>query len=71
MGTKAGTRMSGRSSDENADETDDGPDGVELVCQHCGYVWVYTGEMWKATCPRCGKKTPSGLKPDEFKDGSE
>lgn len=31
--------------------------GVEVECEHCGYSWVYTGQMWKATCPNCGRKT--------------
>lgn len=30
--------------------------GVE--CDHCGYEWEYGGEMLKATCPSCQRKTP-------------
>ena len=41
---------------------------TEVECERCGYVWTYKGEMWRATCPRCNHKTPTGLKPDEFCD---
>jgi len=45
----------------------DGEDeGTELTCKHCGYEWTYDGDLWQATCPRCNKKTPTGLKPDDF-----
>jgi rubrerythrin len=45
----------------------DGEDaGTELTCEHCGYEWTYNGDLWQATCPRCNKKTPTGLKPDDF-----
>jgi rubrerythrin len=37
--------------------TKDEGQGVETECEHCGYTWDYTGEMWKATCPNCGRKT--------------
>ena len=48
---------------DSADESDN--EGVEVTCEHCGYEWTYTGEMWTATCPRCGQKTNSGLRPDD------
>ncbi|AFZ74595.1 hypothetical protein SAMN05443661_12113 [Natronobacterium gregoryi] len=41
---------------------------TEVECEECGYVWQYSGQMWRATCPRCSHKTPTGLKPDEFDD---
>ena len=25
-------------------------------CHRCDYEWDYTGEMYQATCPRCGAK---------------
>lgn len=42
--------MSAKSEDGN---------GVETECQNCGYIWTYTGTMWNATCPNCGRKTPT------------
>lgn len=47
---------------------DQGEETTEVECKRCGYVWEYSGQMWKATCPRCSHKTPTGLKPDEFED---
>lgn len=41
---------------------------TEVECMDCGYIWCYSGQMWRATCPRCQHKTPTGLKPDEFDD---
>ena len=38
---------------------------VEVECEKCGYEWTYTGEMWNTTCPRCNRKTPTGLAPDD------
>lgn len=48
-----------------ADEEADGDEGIEVECEHCGYTWVYKGEMWTATCPRCNAKTESGLRPED------
>lgn len=48
----------------DASDCDDG--GTEVVCHKCNYSWEYVGEMWRATCPRCGAKTDTGLKPDDF-----
>ena len=39
------------------DEADSDDADTEVECQNCGYVWMYSGEMWHATCPRCGRKT--------------
>lgn len=47
-------------------DEEDGDEGVVVVCQHCGNEWVYSGEYWTTTCPNCQRKTPTGLKPDEF-----
>lgn len=49
-------------SDSDDDET------THVECSHCGYEWEYSGEMWTATCPRCNRKTETGLKPDDFED---
>lgn len=49
-----------------ADPDNGDSESTVVVCEHCGYEWTYSGEMWRATCPRCGKKTDTGLKPDEF-----
>jgi rRNA maturation protein Nop10 len=38
--------------------------GVRVTCKHCGYEWIYSGEMWKATCPNCGRKTKTPHDPD-------
>jgi uncharacterized OB-fold protein len=46
-------------------ESDEQEEGVEVECQNCGYVWVYSGEMWQTTCPRCNRKTPTGLAPED------
>ena len=52
-------------------EVEDSDDeGVEVECENCGYVWIYKGEMWKATCPRCGRKTPTPHDPD-YEDDEE
>lgn len=40
-------------------------DGIDVECENCRYDWNYSGEMFRATCPRCGKKTPTGLR-EEF-----
>jgi uncharacterized C2H2 Zn-finger protein len=29
---------------------------TKVKCDRCGYVWVYRGGMFFATCPRCYKK---------------
>lgn len=47
------------SEDASADD-----DETVVECEHCGYEWAYGGEMWKATCPRCGRKTPTPHSPD-------
>lgn len=39
-------------------ETDDESGGQEVECIHCEYQWTYTGDLAKATCPSCGRKTP-------------
>lgn len=44
--------MSARS---NGTDEEQYPDH-DLRCGNCGYKWRYTGEMWRATCPRCGGK---------------
>ena len=49
--------------------TDDADPGVEVECEKCGYEWTYTGQMWRATCPRCAHNTPTGLAPDGDGDG--
>lgn len=36
--------------------TTDGATGVE--CDKCGYVWDYSGQLARATCPSCGHKVP-------------
>jgi Zn finger protein HypA/HybF involved in hydrogenase expression len=28
-----------------------------VECDHCEYEWEYGGEMIKATCPSCQRKT--------------
>lgn len=38
--------------------------GVDTRCGKCGYQWEYTGQMWRATCPRCGGKVKTHLYPD-------
>lgn len=30
---------------------------TEVECHHCEYEWEYGGEMERATCPSCGRKT--------------
>lgn len=40
---------------------DDADNGEELRCGRCGYQWEYTGELWRATCPRCGAKVKTHL----------
>lgn len=40
-------------------------DGVEVECENCGYVWTYSGQMWSATCPNCGRKTPTPYAEDD------
>jgi len=64
--TRPGTMLLADGSGEEDEEDED--NGVEVECEHCGYVWVYSGKMWTATCPRCNRKTPTGLKPDDFDD---
>lgn len=44
-------------TNEDPDTDDEEPAGVEVTCQNCGYQWIYSGEMWNATCPSCGRKT--------------
>jgi len=46
-------------SASGCDGGEDGSNGTdtEVECQNCGYIWMYSGEMWNATCPRCGRKT--------------
>jgi len=39
---------------------------TEVTCEKCEYTWTYSGELWHTTCPRCAKKTPTGLEPDDF-----
>lgn len=29
----------------------------ERECTHCRYTWGYKGNLLRATCPSCGKKT--------------
>lgn len=56
--------------DGGADPDDD--NDVEIECQRCGYVWMYSGSSWYATCPRCQRKTPSPYNPDyEAEDDEE
>jgi len=31
---------------------------TEVECHRCGYEWEYGGDMNRATCPSCGRKTP-------------
>lgn len=42
--------------------------GTEVECEKCGYVWTYSGQMFRATCPRCSHNTPTGLGPDDDED---
>jgi len=42
----------------------DGDDDTEVECQNCGYVWMYSGELWNATCPRCNRKTKTPFHED-------
>lgn len=37
------------------------PDTTLVECHHCDYQWNYTGTRRRATCPQCGKNTPSGI----------
>jgi len=30
-----------------------------VECHHCGYEWDYQGDMQRATCPSCSRKTPA------------
>jgi len=39
--------------------------GIVVDCGNCGYEWEYSGTMWVTTCPRCNRKTETGLRPDE------
>lgn len=47
-------------------EESDSDDGTPIECDRCGYEWIYSGQMWRATCPNCGHKMPTGLKPDDL-----
>lgn len=51
-------------------DKDDDNEGVQIECQNCGYVWIYSGQMWNATCPRCNRKTPTPYNPD-YEDDEE
>lgn len=44
---------------------EDNSEGEDIRCGSCGYQWVYTGDLWRTTCPRCGAKTDTPLKPEE------
>ena len=33
---------------------------VTIKCKSCGYVWDYTGNKEKATCPSCSIKNKVG-----------
>ncbi len=54
-------------SDDSEPEEDD---NVVVECRNCGYTWEYTSNMWKATCPNCGRKTPTPYDPD-YSEGDE
>lgn len=28
--------------------------GIGLVCNHCSYKWLYQGNSYRTSCPRCG-----------------
>ncbi|MGC9124174.1 MAG: hypothetical protein ACP5IB_08960 [Thermoplasmata archaeon] len=34
--------------------TGKGKDGIPLKCPHCGYEWIYTGNLNITRCPSCG-----------------
>lgn len=34
---------------------------ADIACEKCGYEWEYTGELYRTTCPRCNKKTATGI----------
>jgi len=38
---------------------------VNVECNHCSYEWDYGGELARATCPSCGRKTPVGDSDDD------
>lgn len=35
-----------------------GNKGKQVTCHKCNYVWSYTGDLNKGTCPDCGAKVP-------------
>lgn len=49
-------------TDSGTEPEDDS--GTEVQCTNCGYVWIYTGTAWRATCPNCNRKTITPFDPD-------
>jgi DNA-directed RNA polymerase subunit RPC12/RpoP len=39
--------------------------GVEIICPHCGYKWVYRGKRWHTLCPNCMQLVETPNKPKE------
>jgi len=35
---------------------------MKVECKHCGHFWEYGGKLDRATCPNCGRKTPTSTK---------
>lgn len=39
---------------------------MEIVCEHCYYNWEYSGNLDRATCPNCGKKTSASINEEDI-----